>query len=243
MKKTTKKAGFLPAAILAAFIAAAPGAALAQSLDFALGGINIRQEYKADAPAESAEVTATTTEVSSEPAAAEEPEPVIVTVQKDESLSTLATDHNTSWKRLYDANESIADPDVINPGDKIRIPLVDAVIAERPLPAPAPTQTAKSVAQSRLWNTGAKAPAVINGSVWDALARCESGGNWAINTGNGYYGGLQFSAGTWTGNGGGTYAPRADLATREQQIAIAEQLRAARGFSPWPACSRKLGLL
>jgi hypothetical protein len=79
-------------------------------------------------------------------------------------------------------------------------------------------------------------------TVWDALAQCESGGNWATNTGNGYYGGLQFSSGTWLAYGGGEFAERADLATREQQIVVAERLHAARGFSPWPACSAKLGL-
>ena len=78
---------------------------------------------------------------------------------------------------------------------------------------------------------------------WDALAACESGGNWAINTGNGYYGGLQFAQGTWEGSGGLAYAPRADLATKAEQIAVAETLRAAAGgFGPWPACAAKLGL-
>ncbi|MGZ4616183.1 MAG: transglycosylase family protein [Actinomycetes bacterium] len=77
---------------------------------------------------------------------------------------------------------------------------------------------------------------------WDKLAHCESGGNWGINTGNGYYGGLQFSAGTWTANGGGKYARRADLASKSEQIAIAEKVLDARGWSPWPACSRRLGL-
>ena len=82
-----------------------------------------------------------------------------------------------------------------------------------------------------------------SGSVWDRLASCESGGNWAINTGNGFYGGVQFDYGTWLGNGGGSFAQRADLATRDQQIQIASKVQAARGWSPWPACSRKLGLL
>ncbi len=85
-------------------------------------------------------------------------------------------------------------------------------------------------------------PAVSNGSVWDAIAQCESGGNWHINTGNGYYGGLQFSAGTWTANGGGAYAPTADLATREQQIAIGEKVQASQGWGAWPACTAALGL-
>jgi nucleoid-associated protein YgaU len=77
---------------------------------------------------------------------------------------------------------------------------------------------------------------------WDRLAKCESGGNWSINTGNGYYGGLQFSGGTWRSNGGGRFAPRADLATKAEQIAIAERLLDARGWAPWPACARRLGL-
>jgi len=80
-------------------------------------------------------------------------------------------------------------------------------------------------------------------TVWDDLAECESGGNWAINTGNGYYGGLQFLDSTWDAYGGEQFASRADLATREQQIVVAERIRADVGFRAWPACSRKYGLL
>lgn len=80
------------------------------------------------------------------------------------------------------------------------------------------------------------------GKTWDALARCESGGNWHINTGNGYYGGLQFSGGTWRAYGGGKYASRADLASREEQIAIAEKVLKGSGWGAWPACSARLGL-
>jgi hypothetical protein len=80
-------------------------------------------------------------------------------------------------------------------------------------------------------------------SVWDDLADCESGGNWAINTGNGYYGGLQFLGSTWVAYDGQEFAPRADLATREQQIVVAERIRDDVGFKAWPACSRRLGLL
>jgi LysM repeat protein len=79
-------------------------------------------------------------------------------------------------------------------------------------------------------------------SAWDKLAGCESGGNWGINTGNGYYGGLQFADGTWDGNGGGKYASRADLASRGEQIIIAAKVLEGRGWSPWPACSSRLGL-
>lgn len=79
-------------------------------------------------------------------------------------------------------------------------------------------------------------------SIWDTLASCESNGRWNISTGNGYFGGLQFDRQTWLAYGGGAYASTANLATRAQQIAVAERLRAARGFQPWPACSRLLGL-
>ena len=86
------------------------------------------------------------------------------------------------------------------------------------------------------------APAVTRGGVWDSIAQCESTGNWSINTGNGYYGGLQFSPSTWTAFGGGQYAATANLATREQQIAIAEKVQASQGWGAWPACTAKLGL-
>ncbi|WP_405579842.1 transglycosylase family protein [Streptomyces sp. NBC_01190] len=78
-------------------------------------------------------------------------------------------------------------------------------------------------------------------AVWDRIARCESGGNWHINTGNGYYGGLQFSAGTWRAYGGGAYASTADRASREQQIAIATKVQHASGWGAWPVCARKAG--
>src|SRR5882724_6628508 len=79
-------------------------------------------------------------------------------------------------------------------------------------------------------------------ATWDRLARCESGGDWASNTGNGYYGGLQFGRGTWRAFGGQQYAKRADLATRAQQIEIAERVLAEQGWHAWPACSRRLNL-
>ena len=84
------------------------------------------------------------------------------------------------------------------------------------------------------------APVSTSGLNWDAVAACESGGNWSINTGNGYYGGLQFNISTWISNGGGAYAARADLATRAQQIAVATNLYNARGSSPWPVCGKRL---
>ncbi|WP_291313379.1 resuscitation-promoting factor Rpf1 domain-containing protein [Corynebacterium sp. UBA2622] len=79
-------------------------------------------------------------------------------------------------------------------------------------------------------------------SDWNRLAQCESGGNWQIDTGNGFQGGLQFTTSTWQAYGGGEYAPTANQATREQQIAVAERTLAAQGWGAWPACSASLGL-
>ncbi len=80
------------------------------------------------------------------------------------------------------------------------------------------------------------------GRTWDRLAGCEAGGDWSINTGNGYYGGLQFSGGTWRAYGGGAYASTANRASRSEQIAIAEKVLDAQGWGAWPSCSRRLGL-
>lgn len=77
------------------------------------------------------------------------------------------------------------------------------------------------------------------GTVWDRLAQCESGGNWAINTGNGYFGGLQFTLSSWRAAGGSGMPHQA---SREEQIRVAENLLDMQGWGAWPACSRKLGL-
>ncbi|MBV7695262.1 transglycosylase family protein [Streptomyces sp. TRM70350] len=77
---------------------------------------------------------------------------------------------------------------------------------------------------------------------WGCVAQCESGGRWNLNTGNGYYGGLQFSQPTWKAFGGLKYAPRADLATREQQIAVAREVVAVQGWQAWPVCAKRHGL-
>ncbi|GAA3338564.1 resuscitation-promoting factor protein RpfA [Amorphoplanes nipponensis] len=86
------------------------------------------------------------------------------------------------------------------------------------------------------------APAAAQSGVnWDAIAQCESGGNWSINTGNGYYGGLQFSRSTWKAYGGGKYASTANKASRAQQIRIAEKVRDGQGIGAWPVCGKKAG--
>jgi nucleoid-associated protein YgaU len=84
------------------------------------------------------------------------------------------------------------------------------------------------------------APASAATHNWDGVAQCESGGNWSINTGNGYYGGLQFSQSTWAAYGGREFAPRADLATKEAQIIVAERTLASQGPGAWPTCGRHL---
>jgi hypothetical protein len=101
---------------------------------------------------------------------------------------------------------------------------------------------ALSVAALSLAATGTAHAA--SDATWDRLAQCESGGNWAINTGNSYYGGLQHSDRTWDAFRGkaGVDVHRADLASRSQQIAVAEHVLAAQGWGAWPACSKKLGL-
>jgi hypothetical protein len=121
--------------------------------------------------------------------------------------------------------ESLAAAPLPTPNSATMEATIRTIATPRPVPAAAP---------------GDGAP--LDPSVWDRLAHCESSGNWAINTGNGYYGGLQFSYSTWLAYGGGAFAEYAHLATREQQILIAENLHARRGFQPWPACRIKLGL-
>ena len=87
---------------------------------------------------------------------------------------------------------------------------------------------------------GSPAAAAAPTHDWTGVAQCESGGNWSINTGNGYYGGLQFSQATWAGYGGTELAPRADLATPAQQVAIAENVLAGQGIGAWPTCGKYL---
>ena len=88
----------------------------------------------------------------------------------------------------------------------------------------------------------APSASAASASTWDAVARCESGGNWSINTGNGFYGGLQFTSSTWAAFGGHAYAANAHQASKAQQIAVAEKVLAAQGPGAWPVCSVKAGL-
>jgi LysM repeat protein len=111
-----------------------------------------------------------------------------------------------------------------------------------------PTNTGRIIARTAVAGAVVGAPLALaptasaaTDSTWDKVAQCESGGNWAISTGNGYFGGLQFSAGTWKAFGGGAYAATANQATRDQQIAVAEKVLAAQGWNAWPVCSKKAG--
>ncbi|MFD4367155.1 resuscitation-promoting factor Rpf1 domain-containing protein [Rhodococcus sp. NPDC058521] len=113
-----------------------------------------------------------------------------------------------------------------------------------------PTNTGRTVAKVAV--TGAimgVAGAAFSGTAnaapdsdWDRLAQCESGGNWGINTGNGFQGGLQFSPSTWSAHGGDEYAATANNASREQQIVVAERVLESQGWGAWPSCSSSLGL-
>ncbi len=157
----------------------------------------------------------------------------------------VAVDRTTLSSRDGGPLALVAAPDPAEALHEAPIPTPASAPMEATLhlvPTPPPTPAPAAVVAA------APAPApqrvvTYNGTtVWDDLAKCESGGNWAINTGNGYYGGLQFSHSTWHGYGGGEFAEYPHEATREEQIIVAERLRDARGYQPWPACRLKLGL-
>jgi LysM repeat protein len=186
-----------------------------------------------------------------------------------DSLSSIAQDFGikglSGWRRLFDANRKIDNPDLITVGARLRIPAKGAELKRRSLPAPpapvvvapvAPprvdssasrssssTDTSSSDSSSTDTSSAGSAPAppssAPSSGVWASLAQCESGGNWSIDTGNGYYGGLQFSLSTWQGYGGSGMPHEASAS---EQIAVAERVQASQGWGAWPACSAELGL-
>lgn len=172
-----------------------------------------------------------------------------VTINPGDTMTAISEAHQSTVERVFSANPSVEDPDLINAGDQLRIPTADEQLTMRPIPAnvvaapaPAPVATPATAAAYSVPAPQApvrSAPAVSGGSVWDSLAACESGGNWAINTGNGYYGGVQFSLGSWQAVGGSGLP---SSASREEQIMRAEMLLARQGWGAWPSCSAKLGL-
>lgn len=195
--------------------------------------------------------------------AARKPKPkqkgAIVTVRRGDSLSKIARRHKTTYQRIFYANKVIKHPDLIYPDTKLRVPHASEKLKKRPLPVEAASQPAKrqTVPKARpqvrssyrvnaapapkapRYSQPAPADAHINGGVWDRLAHCESSGNWSINTGNGYYGGLQFSLSSWRAVGGQGYPHQA---SKSEQIARAKQLQAIQGWGAWPACTAKLGI-
>ena len=192
---------------------------------------------------------------------AKKSKPHMVAIKSGDSLSKIAKRHNTTYPRLYFANPDIKHPDVIYVGDEVRVPDKDEKLKKRPLPGEnlaGPTGNRQSSANvsytkqkqnasvnyqysaPKSYSVPAPAPANVSGSVWDRMAQCESGGNWAINTGNGYYGGLQFTLSTWQAVGGSGYPHQASKA---EQIKRGQILQARSGWGQWPACASMLGLI
>lgn len=175
---------------------------------------------------------------------ASKPTPVMVKVAPGDNLSKLAEQHESTYQRIFFANEEVSNPDLIYPDQELRIPAPDEQLTERALPANAPAEVLSqdptaAAAPQRTSQRQVSAAPVAGGSVWDQLAQCEAGGNWATNTGNGYYGGLQFSLSSWQAVGGSGLPSDA---SREEQIARGEMLLARQGWGAWPACTAKLGL-
>jgi hypothetical protein len=162
------------------------------------------------------------------------------TMSEQELLSLRYLLMNEDERRSFDAFVQAASAPVVEapahpePAPPLRDPAVP-----HPGPVDAPPTTEPPPPPG---SYGPPAPEVPHWTVWDDLAQCEASGNWHINTGNGYFGGLQFVQSTWVGFGGLGYAPRADLASREQQIHIAEWVLRGQGWGAWPACSARLGL-
>ena len=170
------------------------------------------------------------------------------TVRPGDTLSAIAAHEYgraADWPALWWANRrQVHNPSMITVGEHLRLPashqvrpwLVRAAMAAIPAPpAPAPV-AAPTGGTAPVAASTAPAPASSGGVNWNAIAACESGGNWSISTGNGFYGGLQFTEGTWLANGGGQYAPSADQATAAQQIAVAQNVLASQGIGAWPVC-------
>jgi Transglycosylase-like domain/LysM domain len=176
------------------------------------------------------------------------------TVRQGDTLSTIATHayHNAAdWPAVWWANRRhVRNPNMIAAGLRLQLPasghvtaaMARAAQAAVPAPPPAPAQAPAAPVstyqggQSASAPVSTAAPASSGGANWSAIAACESGGNWSTNTGNGFYGGLQFTQQTWLGNGGGQYAASADQASADQQIAVAQGVLASQGIGAWPVC-------
>lgn len=189
--------------------------------------------------------TAIAATISLHPAAAHQAHqaPAHYTVKAGDTLSSIARHEYGSahaWPALWWVNRhKVHNPQMIRVGQRLALSswhprkawLDRAALAATPAPAPA-VSSAPAAASTGTWS----APAPSGGVNWSAIAACESGGNWSISTGNGFYGGLQFTEGTWLASGGGQYAPSANLATPAEQIAVAERALASKGIGAWPVC-------
>ena len=156
-------------------------------------------------------------------------------VQNPGASGERVVTYTETWVDGVLESKTATDTKVTKPAtDKVVLVGTKAVAAASAPSAPAaPTAPTAPSAPVSAGNTSGAGLNLANAAMWDRIAKCESGGNWHINTGNGYYGGLQFNYATWLSAGGGDFASRADLASREQQITVANRLYAKRGLQPW----------
>ena len=175
--------------------------------------------------------------------------PASYTVRPGDSLSAIAAHAygtKADWPAVWWANRhQVANPNVIAVGQRLRLPASGrvpswmaraATAAISAGSAPAASASAAQAGPAAPVQATSAAPAFSGGVNWAGIAACESGGNWSANTGNGFYGGLQFTQQTWLANGGGQYAASANLASPAQQIAVAERVLASQGIGAWPVC-------
>jgi len=175
--------------------------------------------------------------------------PASYTVHQGDTLSAIAAHKYGStadWPAVWWVNRrQVANPNMIAVGQRLRLPasghvpawMARAALAAIPASAPDPAVSVSAPqAGPPAAVQAAPVPASSGGANWSAIAACESGGNWSANTGNGFYGGLQFTEQTWLAYGGGQYASSANLASQSAQIAVAERVLAGQGIGAWPVC-------
>jgi LysM repeat protein len=184
--------------------------------------------------------------ISLHPAAAHQT-PAHYTVRPGDTLSDIARHEYGSaaeWPALWWINRhKVHNPDALMVGQRLRLSswhprrawldrAAQAAVPAPPAAPPAPSQASSPPAAT---GTG-QVPGSTGGVNWSAIAACESGGNWSASTGNGFYGGLQFTQQTWLAYGGGQYASSANLASPGQQVAVAQRVLAGQGIGAWPVC-------
>jgi LysM repeat protein len=176
--------------------------------------------------------------------------PASYTVQQGDTLSVIAAHaygNAADWPAVWWANRNqVPNPNVIAAGQRLQLPAsgqvptwmaraARAAVSARAL-APAPAVSVSQADPPATTPVSTAPPASSGGVNWSAIAACESGGNWNADTGNGFYGGLQFTEQTWLAYGGGQYASSANLATEAQQVAVAQRVLAGQGIGAWPVC-------